>query len=372
MKNSLRSFLNPASGLIATAVSLLLAGCSALDYPDEASYQRAQQREALEVPPDLSRPESGAVPEIVAAEASAEDLDKFDKFKQLEQFDEYEQFRRWKEESKSDEKLDFEAFVAARKALREEGSSGAGVSIDSNFDQSRDIRISADADATWNYVDAALSAMGVEIVSRTPDEYRFELSLPEIRESSLLRPRADRFTLQIGRDQQDMLVALNDMTGKRVTTDTAGEFMNRLAGQIRLAKVRLELENRDRPQRAEVGTVRTTDTGHVELDLAEDSGRVFDRLDYVIDQIGFTVIERNRDERSFTVRYITDAQIPKERTGLAKLAFWKKDDKIPEGADVYHILVSDHSGGSTVRVLDSTSQPSETADTILELLRGQM
>ncbi|KAA3634439.1 MAG: outer membrane protein assembly factor BamC, partial [Proteobacteria bacterium] len=258
-------------------------------------------------------------------------------------------------------------------AAREGNERGAGGSLDTNFDQSRDIRIAAsDAESSWQYVEGALGAMNVVVLERKPNAYAFDVSLPELQESSLFRPNADRFTLQIGRDQRDKVVALLDRRGARVTTPPAAQFMERLAGQIRLVKVRQELETQVAQSGEKTGEIRTTDTGHIELALDDAALRVWDRLDYVIDQVGFTVLERNRDELRFQVRYITDDQIKPERTGLAKLAFWKDEEGIPEGADLYSVHVRESGAGSTVSVLNNEEQPSETSDAILELLREKL
>lgn len=366
--------MHPAAKVVPVLAALLLAACSTLDYPDEPAYQRARQARALEVPPDLDSPSSsGGVPEVVAAEATAEDLEGFQKFKQFEQWEEFEQYRQWKAQSSSDEQLDFQAFLEARRAMREGNENGAGVSLDNNFDQSRDIRIAgADAESSWQYVDTALAAMNAQIINRNADKYSFDLALPELQESSLFRPNADRFTLQLGRDKQDMIVALVDRRGSRVTTQPAAQFMDRLAGQIRLAKVRLDLENRVTTASEKAGSVRTTDQGHLALDFSDPALRIWDRLDYVIDQVGFTVLERDRDGQTFRVRYITDDQIKPERTGLAKLAFWKDDEGIPEGADLYTVRVAETDSGSTVSVVNNVGEASETSDTILELLREKL
>jgi uncharacterized lipoprotein len=355
-----------------TACSVILTACSAFQLQDEATYQQARRTEALEVPPDLTAPGGGGIPEIAAGEATAEDIEGFETFKQLEQFEEYEQYRKWKEQSDVDEKLDFQAFVRAQQAARQAASSGAGVSIDTNFDQSRDIRISAGAEVSLEYVETALSAMDVTILERDPDKYRFVVALPEIKESSVFRPKADEFVVQLGRDDQDMIAALVDRAGVRVTNQPAADFMDRLAGQVRLAKIRSELDNRTQQTKQVRGTLRSDESGHAELDLPEDAQLVWSQLDYIIDQVGFTVLDRQPSELAFRIRYITDEQIPPERTGLAKLAFWKKDPTIEEGSDIYTVEVAEAETGSTIRVLDNAGGKSDIGDTILELIREKL
>lgn len=364
---------NTFSATVVVLAALALAACGAMRQSSEPAYQRARQAQALEVPPDLSRPESGGVPDIVAAEATAEELSEFERFRMLEQMDEYEEYRRWKAQASVDEKLDYETFLAARRAARESGGDDGGVTTRNNIEGARDILVKADAAATWSYVDEALVALNVEVLERNADDYRFEVSLPEVRESSLLRPSGSRFTVQLERAGDEMVVALLDRGGARVTLAAAAEFMSRLAGQIRTGKMRSQLQG---PVSAATGTpagtMRATESGHYVLDLPYPPLRAFDQLDYVVDQIGFTVLERNRDELRFALRYVTDDQIPKERTGLAKLAFWANEPAPPEGFDRYTIVVSEAPGGSTVSVVDVNGEPGEIPDTILELLREKL
>src|SRR5690606_13433696 len=160
---------------VVVLAALGLAACGALQQPDEPAYQRARQAQALELPPDLSRPESGGVPDIVAAEATAEQLSEFERFRVLERMDEYEEYRRWKEQASVDENLDYDAFLAARRAAREPGGDEGGVTTRNNLEGARDILVKADAAATWPLVDEALVAMGVEVLERNADNYRFEV-----------------------------------------------------------------------------------------------------------------------------------------------------------------------------------------------------
>ncbi|GJL83201.1 MAG: hypothetical protein DHS20C01_28350 [marine bacterium B5-7] len=352
---------------------LLLSGCSVLDSQEGPAYQRARQAAALEVPPDLSAPGSGSgVPEFVAAEATAEELTEFEKFQQLEQYEEFEQYKKWKSQSPTNEQLDFQAFLTARQALREGGQEGGGVSIDRNFDKSRDIRIKTDPTISMEIVGEALANSSVEVINRDDKEYKFLVSLPQLEESTFLKSRADQFTLALGRDQQDTIVALRNRRGESVTTPQASEFMNNLAGQVRVVKIRLELENRVATAKELPGSLESTDNGHLKLDFNTSPEGIWNRLDYVIDQIGFTVIERDPASNSFKIRYLTDDQIKPERTGLSALAFWNKDDGLSEGEDVYIVKIDKIANGSSVRVINENGEMTDTGDNILELLREQL
>jgi uncharacterized lipoprotein len=374
MKHTILNVPLPVTPFVMALSVFVLSACSTFDREATPAYQQARQSQALEVPPDLSAPGGRAsIPEIVAAEATAGDLQEFQRFQQLEQWEEFEQFRTWKEQAAEGEQLDFQAFLAARQAARQSGAEGGGVSIDRNVDGSRDVRIEGvSGEMAWQYLDTALQAMNIDVLESSPDQYTFTVALPDIQESTLLRRSADRFTLEIGRDQRDMVVALMDRRGSRVATEPAQEFLTRLAGQLRIARARLDLENQVVTGAQQAGELRTTEAGHLELDLDDARGRIWDRLDFAIDQVGFTVIERDRDGHLFKFRFITDDQIVPERAGLARLAFWKQQEEMPEGSDVYTVRVDENPQGSTIRVLDWTGQPSDTGDTILELLREKL
>ncbi len=359
--------------MAALLATLAAAGCSMLEPSDTPAYQRARQAQALEVPPDLRNPTTdGSVPDFIAADATAQELDEFARFRQFEDWNEYEQYQRWKEQGATDDRLDFQAYLAARKALTEQGSSGGGVSTDTNFDGSIDVRVAASGDDTMEVVEAALSGMGVEILGQETDKYRILVRLPDVAERSVFRSREDQLYVNIARDQQDSIVSLTNRSRERVTTPAAAQFMQRLAGQVRVSKIRMELDNTVITPKALRGEMTTDAGGHLQLGLDEAPEAVWQQIDYVIDQVGFTVLERSPGDLSFRLRFATDAEMKPERKGLEKLAFWNRDDERPEGSDVYRVRVVDDAPGSRVTVEDHAGAGSVTGDAILELLREKL
>ncbi len=367
--------LAPSYLLLHAVVVASLTACSSLNVDNTPAYQRAQRAQALEVPPDLVSPTGtgGGIPEVAAAEASAQDISEFKKFEQLEQLDELGRFQQWKSESTESEQLNFQAFLEARKIAREGDNKGAGVSVDTNIDNSRNIKITASVDTSWQFLNSALDAMNLEVVERDQDKYRFVVILPELQKKSMFKPKADQFSLYLIRDRQNTLVSLYNSRREIVSSPEATVFMGRLASQVRISKVRLELEQNITETTTLKGSLEPARDGHLELVIDEPPANLWRQIDYIVDQVGFTVIERNETAGSFVIRYSTDADLEPEPKGIAKLAFWKKKKVVSEDGDLYTVKISETTDGrSAVRVSDSKGQMNEVSDGILGLLRKQL
>jgi uncharacterized lipoprotein len=372
MKNNVASLSGPLVTLVAL---ILVAGCGRLVDESDPAYLRAQQVRSLEVPPDLSTTNTSSnLPAIVAEEASSEDLKDFEKFQQFEQFDEFEQYQQWKAQRSPDEELDFEAFRLAKKANERSSASGAGVKLEENFDGSVDIRIDAQTESSFEYVGSALGSLSVFVVSSEPDDLRFIAELPELQSRKLSLPGAKRFSIQVNRDSKDSLVSIRDHRAKPVINEAAKAFQTRLASQIRVHKLRAELANRVDSAAELAGQLRTDENGHLLLDLEQDRDDVFRQVDYLLDQIGFTVVERQPQQRRFVVRFaLTDNAEPKKK-GLAKLAFWR-DDKEKSGSDegeLYAIAIEPLAGGSRIRVTNENNETGDVGDNIIQILRDNL
>lgn len=359
------------------AAALALGACDGLDaLRGKPRYQDAREIEALEVPPDLSSSiGAGArIPEIAAGEASAKDIEEFEQFNRLKDLEEFEEYKRWKQEGGASERLDFQAFLAARKATREDAS-GGGVRVDRMVDESRQIRIEAGVDDSRQFVETALSNMNVEVVKRDAEARALTLRLPELGGTSLFRPRGDQFTLWLTKDLRSTLVFLRGRRSRPVVSEAATAFMNRLANQVRLAKIRLELEKTVVSAASLPGTLVADEEGHVELAFDESPRTLWRRVDFIADQMGFTVVERLPERGKFVIRYATDAALEPEPEGLEKLAFWrkKKDEDRAQDTDLYTIeILPGTETQSLVRVTDYQGRASETGDGILELLQGRL
>jgi len=104
--------------------------------------------------------------------------------------------------------------------------------------------------------------------------------------------------------------------------------------------------------------------------------RAWRRVGLALDRSGFTVVDRDRSSGLYYVRYADpDADMSKkdrEKSWLAKLQFWKTDDK--DKPEQYRIKVVEEAPASIVSVQDPNGAPDKTqnGEKILALLKDQL
>lgn len=108
------------------------------------------------------------------------------------------------------------------------------------------------------------------------------------------------------------------------------------------------------------------------LTLQDSFDRAWRRVGLALDYIGFTVEDRDRSQGVYFVRY-NDPDVSGERTGLAKLAFWRSDDPVNRNFRI-KVRGGEQGGDSEVRVLDADGKElgTPTAKRILALLRDEL
>jgi outer membrane protein assembly factor BamC len=125
------------------------------------------------------------------------------------------------------------------------------------------------------------------------------------------------------------------------------------------------------PERARI---EKTADGAPKLVVDESFDRAWRRVGLALDRSGFTVVDRDRSNGLYYVRYADpDADIAKKDTGwLTRLAFWKKDEA--ERPEQYRIAVVEAAPTSVVTVQDPKGTPdrSPASDRILALLKDQL
>jgi outer membrane protein assembly factor BamC len=107
------------------------------------------------------------------------------------------------------------------------------------------------------------------------------------------------------------------------------------------------------------------------LELPDSFDRAWRRVGMALDYVGFTVEDQDRSKGEYFVRY-NDPDAEQERSGLAKLAFWRDDKPV---AQQYRIQVTEAKPkGSQVHVLDDAGNAlsNSTSARILTLLRDQL
>jgi outer membrane protein assembly factor BamC len=104
--------------------------------------------------------------------------------------------------------------------------------------------------------------------------------------------------------------------------------------------------------------------------------RAWRRVGLALDRSGFTVVDRDRSTGLYYVRYADPegdmSKKDREKSWLAKLMFWKTDDK--DKPEQYRIKVVEVAPNSVVSVQDNTGQPekSQNGEKILALLKDQL
>jgi len=109
--------------------------------------------------------------------------------------------------------------------------------------------------------------------------------------------------------------------------------------------------------------------------LVVDDGfdRAWRRVGLALDRTGFTVVDRDRSQGFYYVRYSNpDLDVKKADKGLLdKLKFWKTEENKPEQ---YRVVVTKADPQSVVTVQDPKGEPDRSAnsDKILALLKDQL
>lgn len=121
-------------------------------------------------------------------------------------------------------------------------------------------------------------------------------------------------------------------------------------------------------------SLTTASQGYKMLTLNDDFERAWRRVGLALDQVGFTVEDRNRSEGIYYVRYIdTDAGEKEKKPGWFSRLFHRKHAN-NGGKFQYQVKVTSAGNGSTVTVHDKNGavDHTATADHILTLLAGQL
>jgi outer membrane protein assembly factor BamC len=116
--------------------------------------------------------------------------------------------------------------------------------------------------------------------------------------------------------------------------------------------------------------------GETTLTLEDAFDRAWRRVGLALDRVGFTVVDRDRSQGIYYVRYVdpeADVDKKKDDGWFSKLAFWRSKDK-QTTPEQFRVVVTDSAAGSLVRMQDKAGAPdkSETAGKIISLLYEQL
>src|SRR5205823_10305042 len=130
------------------------------------------------------------------------------------------------------------------------------------------------------------------------------------------------------------------------------------------------------PQQPARARIEKGSDGASRLIVDDAFDRAWRRVGLALDRSGFTVVDRDRSSGVYFVRYADpDSDMTKkdrEQSWLAKLMFWKADDK--DKPEQYRIKVVEVAPASVVIVQDPKGEPdrTQTSEKILALLKDQL
>lgn len=131
----------------------------------------------------------------------------------------------------------------------------------------------------------------------------------------------------------------------------------------------------ERPTAADKARLEKGADGSSKLVVDDAFDRAWRRVGLALDRTGFTVVDRDRSTGVYFVRFADpDIDVAKARDQgwLAKLMFWKQDEK--DRPEQYRIRVIEAAPTSVVTVQDPKGEPDRTTngERILALLREQL
>ncbi|QOC23276.1 outer membrane protein assembly factor BamC [Wenzhouxiangella sp. AB-CW3] len=155
----------------------------------------------------------------------------------------------------------------------------------------------------------------------------------------------------------------------RMTYEVPGYFLPELAGQ-----------SSARPPHVQPSAVAERSRSHIRfgakglfLAVEDEPESVWDRLAATLDRDGMEVREIDESQRRYRFHFDHDAP-ELGRTGLARLAFWRRGDTVDYSGD-YHIEVRDGEGETAELILldpDGEILEMERAETVLARLRDEL
>ena len=111
--------------------------------------------------------------------------------------------------------------------------------------------------------------------------------------------------------------------------------------------------------------------GSPRLYVDDSFDRAWRRVGLALDRVGFTVVDRDRSKGVYFVRYADPDQTKKDDSFISKLMLWKDKGEKPEQ---YRIFIADSPPPAVVTVQDPNGAPDKTpnSEKILALLKDQL
>ncbi len=160
------------------------------------------------------------------------------------------------------------------------------------------------------------------------------------------------------------MVSIKDDDGAAVNTDLANILIDHLGVQLRTFAGESEqaaLATQNQP-----GLVlEKATTGYLTLVIPGTPGDVWTRLDRQLQDIGFSLANRDKVSLRFVVRY-DDPKYRQKRSFIQGLAFWKKSTST--SAQNIHLALTPAKDSTRVDALDDAGQSLASGDQVLRMI----
>jgi|TARA_B100000315_G_scaffold177379_1_gene165952 uncharacterized lipoprotein len=367
---------HPSSLLVVSAL-LLLYGCSSTDElePAEPDWNRTTQ---LEIPPDLTAPKDNANTEqfsAAARNASEAELGQYSQFQKFQQMADFQDFLKWRETHSADLDLSLAAFRKARDEAITQSLGEKGVLTLSTREGQTIVLMDDTLENCWQRLDTALTNIGVHVLARREDQGVFRVHYgTETPEDTgtwtdwipwLSDPIIYQVALELTRNGP--AVSIRDDEGQSVNTELANSFAERLG--IQLLTFASDSAAVATPTVESSVTLQESASGYLTLVVSGAAGGVWNHLDRELQDMGFSIVNRDRTQLRFVVRYDDPSKLA-DKTWFQSLAFWKKDASAP--AEDLSVVLTPAGAETHVNVLDAADQQTELGDQVVELLAASL
>ena len=363
--------------LVAISTLVALHGCSSTDEiePAQPDWDRTTQ---LEIPPDLTAPKENANTErfsAAARNATQAELDQYSQFQEFQKMADFQDFLKWRDRHSADLDLSLAAFRKARDEAIGESLQEAGVLTLTTREGQAIVLIDDTLENSWQRLDTALTNLGVHVLARRQPEGTFRVHYgSETPEDTggwtdwipwLSDPIIYLVSLELTRNGP--AVSIRDEAAQSVNTELANSFAELIG--IQLLTFASDTAVAATPATASSVTLEKASSGRLTMVLSSAAGAAWNRLDLELQDMGFSIEQRDRAQLRFVVRYDDPSKLA-DKSWFQTLAFWKDDVSAP-AEDIFVVLTP--AGAQThINVLDANDQQTELGDQVLRLLEASL
>ncbi|HCK76979.1 MAG TPA: hypothetical protein DHW07_07525 [Gammaproteobacteria bacterium] len=362
------------SSLLILSTLLGLQGCSSSKdeiNPAAPDWDRTTQ---LEIPPDLTAPKDNANTEqfsAAARNASEAELDQYSQFQEFQKMADFQDFLKWRKKHSADLDLSLMAFRKARDEAIADSLSKNGVLTLTTREGQAIILIDDTLENCWQRLDTALINMGVHVLTRRQDQGVFRVhygtEAPEENDSWtdwipwLSDPIIYQVSLELTRNGP--AVSIHDDQAQSTNTELANSFAELIG--IQLLTFAGDSVIVAAPKIESSVSLQEASGGYLTMVISGAAGGVWNRLERELQDMGFSIVKRDRPQLRFVVRYDDPSKLA-DKSWFQSLAFWKDDTSAP--AEDISVVLTPAGAETHVNVLDAADRQTELGDQVLELL----